>query len=118
MHITARPATSYSVTRFTVDVPGSFEDFRGQYEQAVPPEPREEVDTLVARGAPWSEMNDLIAGAAPLGSSSTGRTTCARSCAWRATMHRGSSTSWGTTRSPSACTDTTRPSCCTRRCTP
>jgi len=55
------------VHRLTVDVPLSLRDFQGQYERAVPPLPREEVDALGARGAPWSEMNDLIASAAPFG---------------------------------------------------
>jgi hypothetical protein len=67
MNTSATQATPYLVTRLTVDVPRTFEDFQEQYEQAVPPMPREEVDALVARGAPWSEMNALIAGAALLG---------------------------------------------------
>ena len=67
MSIGALQETSYSVTRLTVDVPCSFEHFRGQYEQAVPPEPSEKVDALIAQGAPWSAMNDLIASAAPFG---------------------------------------------------
>jgi hypothetical protein len=64
MNTTAPQATSYSVTRFTVDVPRSLEDFQRQYERAVPPLPREHVDALVARGAPRSEINKLIASAA------------------------------------------------------
>ena len=67
MSIGVLQETSYSVTRLTVDVPCSFEHFRGQYEQAVPPEPSEKVDALIAQGAPWSVMNDLIASAAPFG---------------------------------------------------
>ena len=67
VNTSATQATPYPVTRLTVDVPRTFEDFQGQYEQAVPPMPGEEVDALVARGAPWSEMNALISGAAPLG---------------------------------------------------
>jgi hypothetical protein len=63
----ARPATSYSVTRLTVHVPLAVEDFQERYERAVPPLPREAVAALAARGAPWSEMNDLIASAAPFG---------------------------------------------------
>jgi hypothetical protein len=67
MNTTTTPATAYSVTRLTVDVPLPVEEFQRQYERAVPPLPREQVDALVARGAPWSEMIDLIASAAPLG---------------------------------------------------
>jgi hypothetical protein len=60
-------ATSYSVTRLTVEVPASIEEFQQRYEQAVPPEPREQVEALVARDAPWSDMLDLIEKEAPLG---------------------------------------------------
>jgi hypothetical protein len=67
MSTAAPAATSYSVIRLTVDVPASLEEFRQQYEQAVPPWPREQVDALVARGAPWSEMLKLIENAAPFG---------------------------------------------------
>lgn len=66
--ITTTPAaTSYSVNRLTVEVPASLEEFRQQYEQAVPPEPREQVEALVARDAPWSQMLELIEKEAPLG---------------------------------------------------
>jgi hypothetical protein len=59
--ITTTPAaTSYSVNRLTVEVPASPEEFQQQYEQAVPPVPREQVEALVARDAPWSEMLELI----------------------------------------------------------
>jgi hypothetical protein len=64
---TAPAATSYSVIRLTVDVPGSLGEFQQRYEQAVPPEPREQVHALVARGAPWSEMLELIEQKAPFG---------------------------------------------------
>ena len=67
MSTAAPAATSYSVIRLTVDVPASVEEFRQQYEQAVPFWPREQVDALVARGAPWSEMLKLIENAAPFG---------------------------------------------------
>jgi hypothetical protein len=67
MTTTSPVATSYPVTRLTVDVPASLEEFQQQYEQAVPPEPREQVETLVARGAPWSEMLELVDNAAPFG---------------------------------------------------
>jgi len=67
MSTTAPAATSYSVNRLTVDVPAAPEEFRRQYEQAVPPVPMEAVNALVARGAPWSEMVELIEKAAPSG---------------------------------------------------
>ena len=60
-------AARYSTTRFTIDTgedPGSF---KARYEQAVPPLPREQVAELARRRAPWSEMLDLIAAAAPFG---------------------------------------------------
>lgn len=67
MTTTAPAATPYSVTRLTVEVPASLEEFRQQYEQAVPPVPREQVGALLARGAPWSEMLELVDNAAPFG---------------------------------------------------
>ncbi len=67
MTTTAPAVTSYSVNRLTVDGPASVAEFQQQYEQAVPPVPREQVNALVARGAPWSEMIELIDKAAPLG---------------------------------------------------
>jgi hypothetical protein len=81
MNTSATQATPYTVTQLTVEVTRDFEDFQAQYEQTVPPMPREEVDTLVARGAPWSEMNALIAGAAPLGFLIYWKTTYIASCA-------------------------------------
>jgi hypothetical protein len=67
MTIIAPAVTSYSVHRLTVDVPASVEQFQQQYEQAVPSVPMEQVNALVTRGAPWSEMTDLIEKAAPFG---------------------------------------------------
>jgi hypothetical protein len=67
MTTTAPVAVSYPVTRLTVDVHASLEEFQQQYEQAVPPEPREQVETLVGRDAPWSEMLELVDNAAPFG---------------------------------------------------
>lgn len=67
MTTTAMPVTAYTVHRLTVDVPASVEAFQQQYEQAVPAMPRERVDALVARNAPWQEMLDLIQNEAPFG---------------------------------------------------
>jgi Domain of unknown function DUF302 len=67
MSTTAPAATSYPVNRLTVNVPASLAEFQQQYEQAVPPMPREQVEALVARGAPWSEMLELVEKAAPFG---------------------------------------------------
>lgn len=67
MSSTAPAVTAYSVHRMTVDVPASLQEFRQRYEQAVPPAPMEQVDSLVARSAPWSEMAELIDKAAPRG---------------------------------------------------
>ena len=60
-------AVRYATTRFTIDTGEAPGSFRARYEQAVPPLPREEVAELARRQAPWSEMLDLIASAAPLG---------------------------------------------------
>jgi hypothetical protein len=65
--ITVTPVTVYAVNRLTVDVPASVAEFQQQYEQAVPAMPRERVDALVARSAPWEEMLDLIQNEAPFG---------------------------------------------------
>lgn len=67
MNTTAPAVTTYSVNRLTVNVPAAPEEFQRQYEQAVPPVPMEAVNALVARGAPWSEMVELIDKAAPSG---------------------------------------------------
>lgn len=67
MTITVTPVTEYAVNRLTVDVPASVAEFQQQYEQAVPAMPRERVDALVARSAPWAEMLDLIQNEAPFG---------------------------------------------------
>jgi hypothetical protein len=58
--------TIYTVKRLTVAVPGARE-FQERYEQAVPTLPLEQVTALVHRGAPWSEMLELIAESAPHG---------------------------------------------------
>ena len=49
----------YSVSRITVPLP-DFADFKSRYEEAVPDLPVDEVQELVARRAPWSEMQRLI----------------------------------------------------------
>jgi len=58
--------TTYSVTRFTVPVP-DFSDFQERYEGAAPPLPLPEIEALVSRRAPWSEMLALIDASAPHG---------------------------------------------------
>jgi uncharacterized protein (DUF302 family) len=58
--------TVYTVRRLDVRVP-SVRAFQRSYEEAVPNEPRDEVRALVARGAPWSEMVNLIDAHAPNG---------------------------------------------------
>src|ERR1700730_14643507 len=65
MTTTTPAVTSYSVNRLTVDVPAPVEQFQQQYEQAVPSVPMEQVNALVARVAPWSEMTRLIDKARP-----------------------------------------------------
>jgi len=60
-------AVRYTCTRFTIDTGEDPESFRARYEQAVPPLPKGQVAELARRQAPWSEMLELIASAAPLG---------------------------------------------------
>lgn len=66
-----RPATvemvPHAVSRFTIAIDATADDFRQQYERAVPPVPMAELQALAAREAPWQEMLALMAKAAPLG---------------------------------------------------
>jgi hypothetical protein len=57
----------YSVSRFTVPAGQTPAKFRSRYEEAVPPLPAEQVAELVQRQAPWQDMLDLVAAAAPYG---------------------------------------------------
>jgi uncharacterized protein (DUF302 family) len=59
-------ATSFSVRRLTVPVPG-VRTFQERYEKAVPDLPLDRVEQLIAVGAPWHAMVDLIDAAAPYG---------------------------------------------------
>ena len=63
-HTTAE--TTYTVRRLTVPVPG-VREFQRAYEQAVPNAPYDEVNALVRKGAPWSDMVKLIDDRAPNG---------------------------------------------------
>ena len=67
-HTTATPhttaETTYTVRRLTVPVPG-VREFQRAYEQAVPNAPYDEVNALVRKGAPWSDMVKLIDDRAP-----------------------------------------------------
>src|ERR1700737_297540 len=66
MTSTSQSETTYTVRRLTVSVPG-VREFQRSYEGAVPDAPFEEVAALVRRGAPWSEMLELIDARAPNG---------------------------------------------------
>jgi uncharacterized protein (DUF302 family) len=57
---------TYTVRRLNVEVPGVCE-FQQLYEQAVPPNPLEEIVALVERGASWAEVIDAHAEWAPHG---------------------------------------------------
>ena len=57
---------TYSVRRLNVEVPG-VREFQRLYEQAVPPNPVEEIVALEQRGASWAEVIDLHAEIAPHG---------------------------------------------------
>jgi hypothetical protein len=58
---------TYVVNRMTIPTGMVQSEFRLRFEDAVPPLPRDEVIKLENRGAPWSEMIDLVKGAAPWG---------------------------------------------------
>ena len=64
---TPQSAVQYSVNRLTVETHCTPAEFRARYEEAVPPLPAEQVAALVQRHAPWQEMLDLVATAAPYG---------------------------------------------------
>jgi hypothetical protein len=51
---------SFTATRLTVEVPG-VREFQRRYEEAVPFNPVDLVAALIERGAPWTEMLDLVA---------------------------------------------------------
>jgi hypothetical protein len=57
----------YSVNRLTVKTHSTPAEFQSRYEQAVPPLPTGQVNALIQRHAPWPEMVDLVAAAAPHG---------------------------------------------------
>ena len=58
--------TTYNVARLNVAVP-SVDAFQAAYEAAVPAVPTREVHALIASGAPWSAMVELIEAHAPNG---------------------------------------------------
>jgi uncharacterized protein DUF302 len=51
----------------TISVGSSAREFIDRYEQAVPPVPTVRVGELFAKGAPWSQMLELIESSAPFG---------------------------------------------------
>jgi hypothetical protein len=55
---------TYVVSRMTIPTGMVQSEFRSRFEDAVPPLPRDQVLQLENRGAPWSEMIDLVKGAA------------------------------------------------------
>jgi hypothetical protein len=59
--------TQYLLRRLTIDVDVPVHEFRAHYEAAVPRYPEGEVKALVAKGAPWQEMLNLVTRVAPLG---------------------------------------------------
>jgi uncharacterized protein (DUF302 family) len=59
--------TRHTVIRLTVTTSFSLAELRERYEQAVPRVPVSEVEELVRRRAPWSEMLALVSAAAPHG---------------------------------------------------
>jgi hypothetical protein len=67
MASTPESAVQYSVNRLTVETHSTPAEFQSRYEEAVPPLPAEHVAALVQQHAPWPEMVDLVAAAAPHG---------------------------------------------------
>ena len=67
MASTPQSAVQYSVNRLTVQTHSTPAEFQSRYEEAVPPLPTDQVDALIQRQAPWPEMVDLVAAAAPHG---------------------------------------------------
>jgi hypothetical protein len=59
--------TTYQSDRWTVVSDLSPAELKARYEAAVPPVPERAVAELVARGAAWREMTELIGAAAPFG---------------------------------------------------
>lgn len=57
----------HTVNRLTIATGSPLPDFRERYEQAVPRVPIDQVQELVTRRAPWSEMLALVSAAAPHG---------------------------------------------------
>lgn len=64
--LTVEPVTWFSVRRLTVPIP-AVRTFQVRYERAVPKLPLDSVRQLVASGAPWSAMVEMIDAAAPHG---------------------------------------------------
>jgi uncharacterized protein (DUF302 family) len=62
--LTVETEKSFTVRRLTVPVPG-VRAFQERYEKAVPDLPLAQVQELIAKGAPWSAMVDLIDATAP-----------------------------------------------------
>jgi len=66
--VSVDPVTmTYVVNRMTIPTGMAQSEFRSRFEDAVPPLPRDRVLQLENQGAPWSEMIDLVKGAAPWG---------------------------------------------------
>ena len=86
---TPESAVRYSVNRLTVETHSTPAEFQSRYEEAVPPLPAEHVAALVQQHAPWQEMVDLVAAAAPHGFLITSRMTLTQWCGWPVTGHQG-----------------------------
>lgn len=67
MASTPESAVQYRVNRLTVETHATPAEFQSRYEEAVPRLPAEDVAALVQQQAPWQDMVDLVAAAAPHG---------------------------------------------------
>ena len=109
---------SRTVTRWTVEIESTPRGFRARYEEAVPPLPVADVEALARRHAPWQEMLDLMAKAAPWGFVIYSAIDADPIMRLAGDPRTASRTSWATTRLPSACSATSPRSCCMPLCGP
>jgi hypothetical protein len=60
-------SVTHTTERLTIAVGSPAREFIARYEQAVPPVPTVKIGELVAKGAPWSQMLELIESSATFG---------------------------------------------------
>jgi len=60
-------SVTHTTERLTISVGSSAREFIDRYERAVPPVPTAKVRELLTKGAPWSQMLELIESSSPFG---------------------------------------------------